>query len=186
MPVIAKGKLNIPTLSGELEDHGIVRRPQGSTELQKDGATRRLKVVLQGEVTSLLETSRYSCLEDRRCFRQRRLCALLQNMFMNGSPKGIDSETLSKEPLLCPFPSHCTSTCPLGQGRSPWAPGIFPARRWIGGWRSWLGWCLLTGCREGCACGCCLTEQRCYWEMALKIAFSGSDTDALCDLWQIA
>ena len=43
MLVIAKGKLNFPTLSGEPEDYGIVR-PQGSMELQQDGATRTLKI----------------------------------------------------------------------------------------------------------------------------------------------
>ena len=44
MLVIAKGKFYFPTLSGKLEDHGIVRRPQVSMELQQDGATRRLKI----------------------------------------------------------------------------------------------------------------------------------------------
>lgn len=45
MLVIAKGKLNFPTLSGEPEDHGIVRRPQGSMEVQQDRATRRLEIL---------------------------------------------------------------------------------------------------------------------------------------------
>lgn len=44
MLVIAKGKLNFPTLSGEPEDCGIVRRLQCCMELQEDGATRRFKI----------------------------------------------------------------------------------------------------------------------------------------------
>lgn len=44
MLIIAKGKLDFPTLSGDPEDHRTVRRPQGSVELQQDGAKRRLKI----------------------------------------------------------------------------------------------------------------------------------------------
>lgn len=44
MLIIAKGKLDFPTLSGDPEDHRTVRRPQDSVELQQDGPKRRLKI----------------------------------------------------------------------------------------------------------------------------------------------
>lgn len=56
------------------------------------------RFVLQGTVTSLLETSRQSCVEGRRWSGQsKHLIAshgsvtlyVLQNVFRNGSPKGF-------------------------------------------------------------------------------------------------
>lgn len=100
------------------------------------------RFLLHEAVISLLETSRQSCVEDRRwCGQSKHPIAcrgsvalyLLQNMFMNGSPKGLslskgnDPKTqgmLSKEPLHFPFLFTVPLPGPNRQVRSPREPTV--------------------------------------------------------------